>query len=108
MSAFLPDETRISQVHLRTGNLERALGFYTSVLGLRILQRLGPQATLSAAESHQAMIALREESGAAPSPRQSIGLTILPFAIRRNATSPRPSNDYCNTDIPFKERRITW
>ncbi len=80
MSAFLPDETRISQVHLRTGNLERALGFYTSVLGLRILQRLGPQATLSAAESHQAMIALSEESGAAPSPRQSIGL--YHFAIR--------------------------
>jgi len=80
MKAFLPDETRISQVHLRTGNLERALGFYTSVLGLRILQRLGPQATLSAAESHQAMIALSEEPGAAPRPQQAIGLDH--FAIR--------------------------
>ncbi len=42
MSAFLPDETRISQVHLRTGNLERALGFYTGVLGLRVVERPGP------------------------------------------------------------------
>src|SRR5436853_7633111 len=39
--AFLPDQTRISQVRLRTANLERALGFYTGPLGLRIVERTG-------------------------------------------------------------------
>ena len=68
MSAFLPDETRISQVHLRTANLERALGFYTSVLGLRVLESHGPEATLSATENHPAMIALSEEPSATPCP----------------------------------------
>src|SRR6266511_1363180 len=29
MRAFLPEQTRISQVHLRTGGLERAPAFYT-------------------------------------------------------------------------------
>lgn len=35
MSTFqLPDETRVSQVHLRTADLERAIDFYQGVLGL--------------------------------------------------------------------------
>ncbi len=80
MSAFLPDETRISQVHVRTGNLERALGFYTSVLGLRVVQRLRPGASLSATGSQPAIIALSEEPSATPRPRQAIGL--YHFAIR--------------------------
>ncbi len=80
MSAFLPDETRISQVHLRTGNLERALGFYTGVLGLRVVERPGPEVTLSATGGHPVMIALTEEPGATSRPRQTIGL--YHFAIR--------------------------
>jgi len=80
MSAFLPDETRISQVHLRTGNLERALGFYTRVLGLRVVERLGPEASLSATGRHPAMIALTEDPRATPRPRQATGLYHL--AIR--------------------------
>ena len=80
MSAFLPDETRIRQVHLRTSNLERSLGFYTSVLGLRVVERLGPEATLSTTGRHPAMIALSEEPGANPHLRQAIGL--YHFAIR--------------------------
>jgi len=31
MKAFLPEQTRISQVHLRTARLEGALVFYTEV-----------------------------------------------------------------------------
>jgi len=80
MRAFLPDETRISQVHLRTGNLERALGFYTNVLGLRVVEKVGPEASLSATGGQPAMIALSEDRRATPRPQQSIGL--YHFAIR--------------------------
>src|SRR5690242_15872071 len=79
-SAFLPDQTRISQVRLRTANLERALGFYTGPLGLRIVERIGTEVALSATESGPALIVLREERHATPSPRNATGLYHL--AIR--------------------------
>ena len=80
MSAFLPDETRISQVHLRTGNLERALGFYTGALGLRIAERTGRGAALSATGNSPAMIILSDEPRATPRPPKTTRLYHL--AIR--------------------------
>jgi catechol 2,3-dioxygenase len=80
VSAFLPDEVRVSQVHLRTGNLERALGFYTDTLGLQIADRLGQEAALSATASKPAMIVLSETPGARPLPSGATGLYHL--AIR--------------------------
>jgi catechol 2,3-dioxygenase len=80
VSAFLPDETRISQVRLRTGNLERALGFYTGTLGLQILERSGQKVALSATGNSPAMIVLNEASKAKPRPAGTTGLYHL--AIR--------------------------
>ena len=36
MKSFLPEQTRLSQVHLRTANLKDAQAFYTDVLGLKV------------------------------------------------------------------------
>ena len=80
MSAFLPDETHISQIRLRTGDLERALGFYTGALGLRIVERIGGQVGISATGNSPAMIVLREERHATPRPPKATGLYHL--AIR--------------------------
>jgi catechol 2,3-dioxygenase len=80
MSAFLPDETRISQIRLRTGDLERALEFYAGTLGLRIAERKGHEAALQATESGAAMIVLNEERRATPRPPGATGLYHL--AIR--------------------------
>ena len=80
MKAFLPDETRIAQVHLRTGDLERALGFYTGPLGLRIVENQKRQASLGAMESGSALIVLTEARGAVQRPERSIGL--FHFALR--------------------------
>jgi catechol 2,3-dioxygenase len=74
MSAFLPDQTRISQVHLRTSRLESALAFYSEVLGLKVLQGPGPGAIVSAAEKSPALIVLSEDRNAAPRPPRSTGL----------------------------------
>lgn len=38
MKAFLPEQTRITQVQLRTAKLERAAAFYTKELGLKIVR----------------------------------------------------------------------
>lgn len=80
MSAFLPDQTRINQVHLRTARLEPALAFYTGVLGLKVLPGPGPRAIVSAAGESPGLIVLSEDRNAAPRPRRSTGL--YHFAIR--------------------------
>ena len=36
--------TRMGHVHLKVGDLERALGFYRDVLGFELTQRMGTQA----------------------------------------------------------------
>jgi len=80
MKAFLPEQTRISQVHLRTARLEGALVFYTEVLGLRLLHRPGSHATLSATEAGPGLLVLTKDLNAPPCPPRSTGL--YHFAIR--------------------------
>jgi catechol 2,3-dioxygenase len=80
VSAFLPDETRIRQVHLRTGNLERAVGFYTGTLGLQRAERTEREVALSATENGPALIVLSEASKVRPRPARATGLYHL--AIR--------------------------
>jgi catechol 2,3-dioxygenase len=80
VSAFLPDETRISRVQLRTGDLDRALDFYTGVLGLRVAERPRRTVALSATASTPAMIVLSEEARATQRLSGTTGL--YHFAIR--------------------------
>ena len=99
MKAFLPDETRLTRVHLRTGNLERALEFYTDRLGFRLVKKTGVgaslgrtekageqeqeqevDAALGTTESGPPLILLTEEIEAEPRPARATGL--YHFAIR--------------------------
>ncbi len=80
MNAFLPDETRISQVHLRVANLERSLAFYDGVLGLGVSNSIGPNASLSVSGDAPPLITLTEDLKATPRPEHATGL--YHFAIR--------------------------
>src|SRR5258706_520501 len=80
MRAFLPDETRITRVHLRTGNLKRALEFYTDRIGFRLVKKAGVEAALGATESGPPVILLTEDTGAEPRRMRTTGL--YHFAIR--------------------------
>jgi len=80
MRAFLPEQTRISQVHLRTARLGGALAFYTDVLGLKLIRGPGSQAILSAAGAGPGLLVLTEDLNAPVSPHRSTGL--YHFAIR--------------------------
>jgi catechol 2,3-dioxygenase len=80
VKAFLPDQIRISQVHLRTANLERVLAFYSDVLGLKALHARGPRAVLSAAAEGPGLIVFSEEQDAPQSLPRSTGL--YHFALR--------------------------
>ena len=80
MRGFLPDQTRISQVHLRTSRLDRALDFYSGVLGLKASHEPGGQAILSAMPEKPDLLVLSEDGSALPRLPQSIGL--YHFALR--------------------------
>lgn len=81
MSAFgLPDETRISNVQLRTKDVEGALSFYCDVLGLKIVKQKGSEALLSPNGREPVMLLLTEDKSARPRPERTIGL--YHFAIR--------------------------
>jgi catechol 2,3-dioxygenase len=85
----------IGHVHLKVADLERALSFYTGVLGLEVTQRLGDSAAFLSAGGYHHHIALNtwESLGGSPPPPGTTGLyhtailyptrTALADALRR-------------------------
>jgi catechol 2,3-dioxygenase len=80
MRGLLPDQTRISQVHLRTARLERAVEFYSGVLGLKASTGPGAEANFSAVPKKLGLLVLSEDRNASPHLPQTIGL--YHFALR--------------------------
>ncbi len=66
----LPAATRIGRVRLQVADLERSLGYYTQVLGLRVGSSEGGRATLHAGDDARVLVELHERRGAAPAPRR--------------------------------------
>jgi catechol 2,3-dioxygenase len=68
--------TRIGHVHLKVADLERALAFYSGVLGFELKQRYGREAAFVAAGSYHHHISLNtwESKGGSPPPRGTTGL----------------------------------
>ncbi len=71
-----PPGTRIGHVHLRVGDLDRAIGFYGDVLGLSLVQRYGPGAAFLSAGGYHHHIGINtwESLGATPPPPGHTGL----------------------------------
>jgi catechol 2,3-dioxygenase len=67
---------RIGHVHLKVANLERAVAFYSGVLGLEVMQRLGDSAAFLSAGGYHHHIALNtwESLGGSPPPSGTTGL----------------------------------
>ncbi len=67
---------RIGHIHLKVADLDRALKFYSDILGLQITQRLGDGAVFLSAGGYHHHIALNtwESLGGSPSPRGTTGL----------------------------------
>lgn len=69
-------ETRVGHVHLRVSDLERAIGFYSGVLGFELQQRYGTEAAFLSAGGYHHHIGLNtwESKGATPPPPGHTGL----------------------------------
>ena len=88
MNAYkIPSQTRIGHVHLKVGDLDRALNFYHGILGFEIQQRYGSQAVFLSAGGYHHHIGLNtwESKGAGPAPRFAAGLyhTAILFSTRK-------------------------
>ena len=72
----LPAETRIGHVHLKVADLDRAIAFYSGVLGFEITQRYGPQAAFLSAGGYHHHIGLNtwESKGGKPPAHGTTGL----------------------------------
>jgi catechol 2,3-dioxygenase len=67
---------RIGHVHLKVADLDRALGFYTGVLGFELMQRFGHQAAFVSAGGYHHHIGLNtwESRGGSPPAPGTTGL----------------------------------
>jgi catechol 2,3-dioxygenase len=67
---------RIGHVHLKVADLDRALGFYTGVLGFEVMQRYGHQAAFVSAGGYHHHIGLNtwESRGGSPPAPGTTGL----------------------------------
>jgi catechol 2,3-dioxygenase len=72
----LPPETRIGHVHLKVADLDRAIAFYSGVLGFEVTQRFGRDAAFLSAGGYHHHIGLNtwESRGAPPAPPGHPGL----------------------------------
>jgi catechol 2,3-dioxygenase len=67
---------RVGHVHLKVSDLERALGFYSGVLGFEVMQRMGDTAAFLSAGGYHHHIGLNtwESSGGSAPPAGTTGL----------------------------------
>ena len=77
----------VGHVHLKVADLDRAIAFYTEVLGFEMTQRLGDQAAFLSAGGYHHHIGLNtwESAGGSPPPRGSTGLYHVAFRYPNRA-----------------------
>ena len=77
----VPAGTGIGHVHLKVSDIDRAIAFYTNVLGFDQIMRLGDQAAFVSAGGYHHHIGLNTwlSRGGSPAPPQHTGL--FHFAI---------------------------
>lgn len=76
MTRPIHPEARVGHVHLKVADLERAIDFYSGVLGFELTQRYGPQAAFLSAGGYHHHIGLNtwESRGGSPPPAGHTGL----------------------------------
>lgn len=88
MPAHVPADTRIGHVHLKVTDLDRAIHFYTDVLGFALTQRYGDQAAFLSAGDYHHHIGLNtwHSRGAGPAPVRAAGLYHVAFLFPDRAS----------------------
>jgi len=94
----------IGHVHLKVANLERALSFYSGVLGLEVTQRLGDSAAFLSAGGYHHHIALNtwESLNGVPPPPGATGLYHTAIVYPSRATLSDALHRVLRAQIPLQ------
>ncbi len=88
MAFEAPAETRIGHVHLKVADLDRAIAFYSGLLGMKVMQRHGTAAAFLSAGGYHHHIGLNtwESKGGTPPAPGHTGLyhTAILYPSRRD------------------------
>lgn len=76
MSSSVHPETRIGHVHLKVADLDRAIAFYSGILGFDLQQKFGNQAAFLSAGGYHHHLGLNtwDSKGGTPPPKGHTGL----------------------------------
>ncbi|MFL4468948.1 VOC family protein [Tateyamaria armeniaca] len=88
MPAKVHPDTRVGHIHLKVSDLERAIHFYSDVLGFSVTQRYGTQAAFLGAGDYHHHIGLNtwHSRGAGPAPERAAGLYHAAFLFPDRAS----------------------
>ena len=103
MSHLAPPETRIGHVHLKVADLERAIAFYSGILGFELMQRYGTQAAFLSAGGYHHHIGLNtwESRGGTPPPAGHTGLYHSAFLYPDRRSLARVLKSVVEAGIPI-------
>jgi catechol 2,3-dioxygenase len=103
MSASVHPQTRVGHVHLKVADLERAIAFYSGVLGFDLVQRYGTQAAFLSAGGYHHHIGLNtwESKGGTPPPPGHTGLYHTAFLYPDRAALADACLRVAKAGIPF-------
>ncbi len=103
MTSPLPPETRVGHVHLKVSNLDRAIAFYSGVLGFEVTQRYGPQAAFLSAGGYHHHIGLNtwESAGGTAPPPGTTGLYHVAFVFPDRASLGQAIDRVLAAGIPL-------
>jgi catechol 2,3-dioxygenase len=97
-------QTRIGHIHLKVADLERAIAFYSGVLGFELTQRYGPGAAFLSAGGYHHHIGLNtwESLGGSPPPPGSTGLYHTAFLYPDRASLADALRRLVEAGIPIE------
>ena len=103
MSYTAPSGTRVGHIHLRVSDLDRAIDFYTRVLGFSEMQRYGTGAAFLSAGGYHHHIGLNtwESLGAAPPPPGHTGLYHVAFLYPDRPSLARVLKSVLDHGVPL-------
>jgi catechol 2,3-dioxygenase len=103
MSTSVHPQTRVGHVHLKVADLDRAIAFYSGVLGFDLVQRYGTQAAFLSAGGYHHHIGLNtwESKGGTPPPPGHTGLYHTAFLYPDRAALADACYRVAAAGIPF-------
>ncbi len=104
MSHVTHPQTSVGHVHLKVADLDRAIGFYSGVLGFEVQQRMSSGAAFLSAGGYHHHIGLNtwESAGGTPPPKGHTGLYHTAFLYPDRASLATALKQVVDAGIPIE------